>query len=389
MRNWPKVTLSSVAMVFNGKTPATVEQRPDGLPVLKIRDVSEDGRFRGKFESFVDEEFGFRYKNKCVEAGDVLILNAAHNADYVGSKLFFADQSVVGSYATGEWTVVRAKLGKLNPSFIYRYLQSPLGRAAIKANVRGIHLYPSDVEGIEMPLPQLLEQERIVQILEAADALRRLRNQANDRMEAVGSALFSAMFASAPPAWPRQKLGDLGSLDRGKSRHRPRDEPSLFGGPYPFIQTGDVSNCSWEITEFTQTYSELGLAQSRLWPAGTLCITIAANIGKTGILGFDACFPDSVVGFVPGNRVRVEFIQYWLRTLQARLEEEAPQAAQKNINLQTLRELDLAVPPLSLQNEFAERIGEIRGLLKPQAATERRLNDLFQSLLQRAFQGEL
>jgi type I restriction enzyme S subunit len=99
---WPTVTLVSVAAVFNGKTPSVSEQRSDGNPVLKIKDVDEHGKFSGKFDSFVDHVFAFRYANKKIETDDVLILNAAHNADYVGSKLFFADAQVNGAFATGE-----------------------------------------------------------------------------------------------------------------------------------------------------------------------------------------------------------------------------------------------------------------------------------------------
>src|ERR1700732_718334 len=98
--------------------------------------------------------------------------------------------------------------------------------------------------------------------------------------------------------WLERSLDELGDVSRGRSRHRPRDAAHLYGGPYPFIQTGDIKNASGLITTYQQTYSDAGLAQSRLWPAGTMCITIAANIAETALLSFPACFPDSVVGFI-------------------------------------------------------------------------------------------
>ena len=100
-----------------------------------------------------------------------------------------------------------------------------------------------------------------------------------------------------PSGWHLVKLSDLGEVNRGRSRHRPRDAAHLYGGSYPFIQTGDVKASGGRIVSYTQTYSEEGLAQSRLWPENTMCITIAANIAETGILTFPACFPDSVIGF--------------------------------------------------------------------------------------------
>jgi type I restriction enzyme S subunit len=107
------------------------------------------------------------------------------------------------------------------------------------------------------------------------------------------------------------------------------------------------------------------------------------------MLGFDACFPDSVVGFTPNDRVRVEFIQFWLRTLQGQLEEEAPQAAQRNINLQTLRELELFIPPIGKQNEFVDHIAKIRELRNSQTMAHLRLDELFRCALRLSLRGDL
>ncbi len=110
-----------------------------------------------------------------------------------------------------------------------------------------------------------------------------------------------SLLPDLPNGWAWAKLPQLGELNRGKSKHRPRNAPILYGGPYPFVQTGDVRHATGIIKQYTQTYSEEGLKQSRLWPKGTLCITIAANIADTALLGFDVCFPDSIVGFIPEN----------------------------------------------------------------------------------------
>ena len=103
-------------------------------------------------------------------------------------------------------------------------------------------------------------------------------------------------------------------MNRGRSRHRPRYAEHLYGGPYPFIQTGDIKASGGRMDMSRQTYSEVGLAQSRTWPAGTMCITIAANIAETGILAFQACFPDSIVGFVADElKCYLRFIEYTFR----------------------------------------------------------------------------
>src|SRR5690606_7600551 len=112
------------------------------------------------------------------------------------------------------------------------------------------------------------------------------------------------------------KLGDVAELDRGRSRHRPRDAAFLYGGPYPFVQTGDITNSNGFARTFSQTYSDEGLAQSKLWPSGTLCITIAANIAKTAVLTFDACFPDSIVGLIPGAALTTEYVRQWFVAME-------------------------------------------------------------------------
>jgi type I restriction enzyme S subunit len=169
----------------------------------------------------------------------------------------------------------------------------------------------------------------------------------------LNSAFKQTEFGMVPEGWEVVKLGDLGEVSRGRSRRRPRWAPELYGGPYPFVQTGDVRESRGRIVEYSQTYSETGLAQSRMWPAGTMCITIAANIAETGILKFPACFPDSIVGFIPDEtKCNVYFVEYMFRYLRGRIQREAADAGsvQDNINLDTLERLRFPLPDLAIQN---------------------------------------
>ena len=154
-------------------------------------------------------------------------------------------------------------------------------------------------------------------------------------------------------------MPELGEFGRGVSKHRPRNDPKLLGGKYPLIQTGDVASADLYITSYTGTYSDLGLAQSKMWDEGTLCITIAANIAKTAILGFDACFPDSVVGFRANEKTNNIYIHYWFSFFQRILEAQAPESAQKNINLKSLSELRVIYPTKEEQDAFAAFVAEV------------------------------
>lgn len=183
-----------------------------------------------------------------------------------------------------------------------------------------------------------------------------------------------------PKGWPLRKFNELGSIERGVSKHRPRNAPELLGGPHPFVQTGDVANCDGYVRQYSGTYSDAGLKQSRLWQAGTLCITIAANIAKTGILTFDACFPDSVVGFQAKSTCAVQYVRIWLSFLQKALEDSAPESAQKNINLEILRNLNVPVPPVELQEKLHLRLIELDRNKRLQEASEKKLDELFSAL---------
>ncbi len=147
-------------------------------------------------------------------------------------------------------------------------------------------------------------------------------------------------------SWSEKSLDELGFVSRGRSKHRPRDAAHLYGGQYPFVQTGDVKHAGLYLTEYSQTYSEEGLAQSKLWPVGTLCITIAANIADTSILAIDACFPDSVIGFIPDpKKADARFVKYLFdAVLKLRYRQFTQGAAQDNLSQAKLLALKFLVP---------------------------------------------
>lgn len=206
--------------------------------------------------------------------------------------------------------------------------------------------------------------------------------------------LDTASLPELPEGWCWTYLPNLGNLNRGKSKHRPRDDDKLFGGEYPFVQTGDIRNSNGFITTYSQTYNECGLKQSKLWQPGTLCITIAANISETSILAIAACFPDSVVGFEADNRLcNVKYMHYFFKTIKSDLESFAPATAQKNINLDTLRNIIVPLPFPGEQNRIVEEIDrhfsvadEVEKVVEQSMKQAGRLR---QSILKTAFQGKL
>lgn len=167
-----------------------------------------------------------------------------------------------------------------------------------------------------------------------------------------------------PPSWIWARFSELGIFGRGKSKHRPRNDRTLFdGGTHFLVQTGDVARSKGVIETHTSKYNDIGLAQSMKWPKGTLCITIAANIADSGILSFDACFPDSVVGFIPASEFpSAKYFEYFLRTAKADLLAFAPATAQKNINLEILNAVLIPFPPLAEQQRIVAKVDELMAL---------------------------
>lgn len=182
------------------------------------------------------------------------------------------------------------------------------------------------------------------------------------------------------------KLHELGTVARGRSRHRPRNEKSLFGGPYPFIQTGDIKDADLYLSHYTQTYNEKGLQQSKLWHPNTLCITIAANIAETAILKIDACFPDSVVGFVPYRDVAdVRFVKYYLDTIKLQMQMASKGTTQDNLSLDKLLTFDISTPQLRTQRKIAAILSAYDELIENNTRRIAILEEMAQAIYQEWF----
>ena len=298
-------------------------------------------------------------------------------------------------------TIMRFLEHRLIPEFFVYYSGSNAYAEQIKRLTTGTtreRISRANLGSLQVPVPSLAEQARIVAILDEA-------------FEAIATAMANAEknLANARELFDRQLRRLFDSLDdiehltlaqaattfgRGKSKHRPRNDPALYGGDFPFVQTGDVRNAERYIEDFSQSYNQRGLAQSKLWPAGTVCITIAANIAETAILALDACFPDSIIGMIPDERRTTgQFVEYLLRYYKGILQSRGKGSAQDNINMATFETQPFPFPSLKRQasivanlDSVADGARELTGLYTRKLTA---LAELKQSLLARAFSGEL
>jgi type I restriction enzyme, S subunit len=361
----------------------------NGTPVVMPQDIS-NGTISTDGITRVDETHVARLARHRVRIDDILFSRRGDVARFA----VITEREAGWLCGTG---CMRVRLASkdVDARYLYRFLSQSVVRGWLELHAKGItmaNLNGKILQALPLAFPPLPEQKRIAAVLDAADALRAKRRAAIAKLESLTQAIFIDMFGDPvhnARRWPVQKFRELGSLDRGISTNRPRNAPEFLGGTYPLVQTGEIVNCDGYVRSYTSTYSEVGLRQSKMWPPGTLCITIAANIAKTGILTFPACFPDSIVGFRAASPATTEYVRVWLSFLQKSLEDNAPESAQKNINLGMLRELEVPCPPGNMREQFAQRLAVTTQLRQIERKAMANLDALFSCLQHQAFRGEL
>ena len=246
-----------------------------------------------------------------------------------------------------------------------------------------MHIYSSDLKYMTVAIPPVLEQAEIVRFLNHADRriqrYIRAKQQLIDLLEEQKQAVIqqavtgqidvrtgrpypaykaagTVWLATVPAHWEVMRVKEVSRVLRGRFTHRPRNDPSLYDGPYPFIQTGEVARAEKEISGYRQTLNDRGLAVSRMFPAGTLVMTIAANIGDVAVLDFEACFPDSVVGFTPRTGIERDFLYYVFRAMRPELLREAPVNTQGNLNVDRVGSQRIPIAPDDEQRLIVRQI---------------------------------
>ena len=361
---WSKLNLIEVADVFNGMTPSKVEQRNQGYPVLKIKDVSDDRKFRGVFESFVDIDLANKFKSKLIKLNDTLILNAAHNADYVGSKQYRAESKVVNALPTGEWLIVRADSNKIDSVYLNFWLRLDETRFKIRNLVKGIHLYPKDVARLKIPLPPLPEQQKIASILDAADSLRQKDQQLIEKYNALSQSLFLEMFGDPetnPMGWTKsiaEKFIDLltGFAFKSTDYSINKDDINLCGGLI-ITPTGIEWNKSnyWRrdkcdgLEKYKIIESDIVMAMDRPWISSGFKIHKITKNDKESLLV-------QRTARIRGRGINQDFLYFLFKHKAFEKQAHTTETTVPHISPKDIRKYELIIPPITLQNQFAERI---------------------------------
>ena len=402
-KDWQIKTLGEVCETTCGGTPSrgNASYYHGTIPWVKSGELNKGVIY--DTEEKITEEAIKNSSAKIFPKGTLLI--ALYGAT-IGKLAFLGvdaatNQAVCGIYQNDS----------IDSKYIYNFLFHKK-QDLVKQGIGGAqpNISQTILKKLAIPLPPLETQQAIVSKLEelfsaldkGIEDLKTAQQQLKTYRQSVLKWAFEGKLTNEnvkegelPKGWEIVDLKQVCEVKRGKSKHRPRNAPELYSGNYPFIQTGDIRNANGGyIKRHTQTYSEIGLAQSKLWTKGTLCITIAANIGETAILDFDACFPDSVVGLLSKNEILFnKYLNYFFISFKQKLEELAPATAQKNINVDILEKVNIPLAPFEEQHQIVQeiesRLSVADKMEESIAQSLQQAEALRQSILKKAFSGEL
>ena len=354
---WATAHLGDVASINMGQSPPSSTVNEDGYGLPFIQGNAEFGPRNPQPVKFCLRP------QKEAQAGDILLsVRAPVGALNLAERPLCIGRGLSAITATG-----------VDAAFLWHALRRGVSDLArVSQGSTFVAINKADLCRLEIALPSLAEQRKIAAILSSVDDAIEKTRAVIDQVQVVKRGLMQELLTRGLPGWhtrfkqteigemPEEwevvELASVASVERGKFAHRPRNDPRFYGGEFPFIQTGDVAACDGLVDTYSQTLNEDGLAISRLFPSGTIVMTIAANIGSTGITTFDVAFPDSLVGIQTGPRIETRFLELVLRTRRRELDKVAPESAQKNINLNTLKPLKIPLPRMSEQTKISARV---------------------------------
>lgn len=375
--NWHEESLNTVATVTMGSSPSSssYNQEGKGLPLVQGNaDIKQRTTVPRVFTSEI---------TKTADIND-LIMTVRAPVGYMAK----ANQKICLGRG-----VCSIKPKSVDTDFLYYYLMGLENHwKTIEQGSTFTAVNSNDVKDLRVKFPSRVAQERIANILSCADQKITLTDKKITETKKLKKGLMQKLFSEGlgqqdnnkkwephkeftdgkPASWLPKRLDQIASVDRGKFSARPRNDPKYFNGAMPFVQTGNITNADLYVEDFKQTLNEDGIEVSRVFPSGTILITIAANIGDVAITKFDVACPDSLVGIIAGESICNYWLYYALQMKKAELDSKATQNAQKNINLQVLNPLTFDVPAKSEQKEISNIL----------LTVDRKLNILKQQKLQ-------
>lgn len=396
--DWEMSQVRSACQSIQYGYTASATSEPLGPKLLRITDIQE-GRVDWKNVSYCKCPAEIQ-SDYLLKPGDILFARTGATT----GKSFIIQECPKAVFASYLIRIVTKEA--VDPIFFFYVFNSSIYWRQINQQMGGSAqggVNASSLGEIRVPIPPTAEQTKIAEILSSVDRAIEKIAEVIEKTKHLKKALMHELLTrgightklkksnvgQVPAEWDIKQLHEVAIIERGKFQHRPRNEPRFYGGKYPFVQTGDVTNSNGRIRTYSQTLNEEGLSISRIFPKGTILITIAANIGETAIAEFDVAFPDSLVGIITKEEIDNRFLEYYLRTRKEHFNSVATQSAQKNINLETLRPYPVPIPPKPEQIKIAEILSSVDEELEKETAQKTTLENLKKGLMQVLLTGKI
>lgn len=393
---WENAILGDLSEVVRGGSPRPIDgfltTAADGLNWLKIGDVDKEAKYVTHTAEKVRPEA--LSKTRVVNPGDLILSNSMS----FGRPYILQIKTCIHD----GWIAITDIAKKADRDFLYYSISAPSSQSYFVDNAAGSgvqNLNADIIKALPICFPSPAEQQKITECLSSVDELMAAQARKVDALKTQKKGLMQHLFPREGETQPRlrfpefqnagewegKKLGSVCDIQRGKFSHRPRNDPRFFGGPYPFIQTGDVVKSEGGAVVASQSLNEEGLAVSKLFKPTIVLITIAANIGDTGLLQTEGCFTDSVVGLIPKKDVIPVFLELIMRGQKENLNKVATTGAQKNINNEILREVSVLLPSVPEQQRIAECLSSLDALITAETQKQEALKTHKKGLMQQLF----
>jgi len=383
------VSLKDVCGIKNGYAFKSSEFKDSGTPLIRISSFNNGPVYFDDRTVYVENEYLESKSTFKVEKGDVLIaLSGATTGKY---GLYTHDKPSLLNQRVG---LLKSGVSKdLDDKYFYFYLsvlQAEIFRKAGGAAQPNIST--KEISDFKIPLPPLDQQKKIAAILDAADAYRQKTKALIEKYDELTQSLFLDMFGDPvtnPKGWDKIKLSELHKISSGGTPSRKIND-YYENGTIPWVKTGDLKGLY--VLEPSESITEEALKNSsaKIFPSDTLLIAMyGATIGACSILNFNAATNQACAALLPSDKVNILFEYFFFRKFKKELIKMGVGGAQPNISAGLLKNLKIYYPPISLQNKFAERVKAIEEQKAQAEASLAQAEDLFNSLLQRAFKGEL
>ncbi|MGB4774931.1 MAG: restriction endonuclease subunit S, partial [Daejeonella sp.] len=366
---------------FNGSTvDKKIDESQKKVRLVNFLDVYNNPKFEIREKKFMVVSAKDDQINKFrVNIGDVVFTPSSEIREDIGRSavIKYEANDLVHSYH-----VVRLKFRQelnidfkkylFNNYFVLKYFSKVCTGSTRKILTR------QNFNNIELVIPPLSEQTAIANFLDYKTAkidrfifkkkqLIKLLNE--QKAGIINDAVTKGLNPNAktkpsgiewlgdiPEHWEVRKLKYVAEVLRGKFTPRPRNDPKYYDGQYPFVQTGNVATSDKYIETYSQTLNEFGYEVSKEFPVNSIVMTIAANIADVAILKFNACFPDSIIGFKPFDNIDVEFLYYQLKNLRSHFFKIAIKSTQYNLNVERVQSVFIILPPIQEQKAIVSHI---------------------------------